>query len=67
MRVPTDLRKYLEYTTKIKAAYGSVMDFIVKERLHWTGNLEPKGKAYFENPGQENEFQDTSMDRETLD
>lgn len=49
-RVPSDLRKYLEYTTKIKAKYGSVMRFVVKERLHWgdgdTDNLKPKGRPF---------------------
>ena len=52
MRVPTDLRKYLEYTAKIKAAYGSVMNFVLKERLRWTDDLKPKGETYFENQGQ---------------
>lgn len=49
-RVPSDLRKYLEYTENIKAKYGSVMKFVVKERLHWgDGNpedLKPKGKPF---------------------
>lgn len=51
MRVPTDLRKYLEYTAKIKEAHGSIFTFIVKERLHWD-DLKPKGTTPFENPGQ---------------
>lgn len=49
-RVPSDLRKYLEYTENIKAKHGSVMKFVVKERLHWgDGNpedLKPKGKPF---------------------
>ncbi|KAJ5307750.1 hypothetical protein N7476_008406 [Penicillium atrosanguineum] len=49
-RVPTDLRKYLEYTAHIKAQYGSVMRFVVKERLHWgngdTDDLRPRGSPF---------------------
>jgi hypothetical protein len=49
-RVPSDLRKYLEYTAQIKAEYGSVMRFVVKERLHWgdgdTEDLKPRGKPF---------------------
>ncbi|KAJ5095713.1 hypothetical protein NUU61_005069 [Penicillium alfredii] len=49
-RVPTDLRKYLEYTAHIKAQYESVMRFVVKERLRWgDGNpedLQPKGRPF---------------------
>lgn len=50
-RVPSDLRKYLEYTAQIKAEYGSVMRFVVKERLCW-GNgdspedLKPRGRPF---------------------
>ncbi|KAL1848600.1 hypothetical protein Plec18170_007910 [Paecilomyces lecythidis] len=46
-RVPSDLRRYLEYTAQIKKKYGSVMDFIVQKRLHWgegkPEDLKPKG------------------------
>ncbi|KAJ5174710.1 uncharacterized protein N7482_000587 [Penicillium canariense] len=49
-RVPSDLRKYLEYTARIKAEYGSVMRFVVKERLRWgDGNpedLHPRGGPF---------------------
>lgn len=49
-RVPSDLRKYLEYTSKIKAQYGSVMRFVVKERLCWgdgdADDLKPKGRPF---------------------
>ena len=49
-RVPSDLRRYLEYTTHIKERYGSVMRFVVKERLGW-GNgedeiLKPRGAPF---------------------
>ncbi|KAJ5094598.1 hypothetical protein N7456_010459 [Penicillium angulare] len=49
-RVPSDLRKYLEYTAHIKAKYGSVMRFVVKERLGWgdgdTEDLKPQGSMF---------------------
>ncbi|OQD87079.1 hypothetical protein PENANT_c006G10111 [Penicillium antarcticum] len=49
-RVPSDLRKYLEYTAQIKAEYSSVMRFVVKERLHWgdgsTEDLKSRGKPF---------------------
>ncbi|KAJ5628884.1 hypothetical protein N7490_011112 [Penicillium lividum] len=49
-RVPSDLRKYLEYTAQIKAQYGSVMRFVVKERLEWgdgdADDLKPKGGLF---------------------
>lgn len=49
-RVPSDLRKYLEYTAHIKAEYGSVMRFVVKERLRWgngdTNDLKPRGSPF---------------------
>ncbi|EAS33454.1 uncharacterized protein CIMG_04478 [Coccidioides immitis RS] len=46
-RVPSHLRKYLEYMAKIKATYGSVLDFIIKERLRWD-DLKPKSLRPFE-------------------
>ncbi|KAJ5337662.1 hypothetical protein N7452_004390 [Penicillium brevicompactum] len=49
-RVPSELRKYLEFTAKIKAEYSSVMRFVVKERLRWgDGNqsdLQPRGHPF---------------------
>ncbi|KAI0972630.1 hypothetical protein F4678DRAFT_45957 [Xylaria arbuscula] len=45
-RVPSELRKYLEYTWKLKQDYGSVMDFILTQRLHWETPITPKGKPF---------------------
>lgn len=50
-RVPSDLRKYLEYTAQIKDDYGSVMRFVVKERLCWgdsdsSEDLKPRGRPF---------------------
>lgn len=52
-RVPSDLRKYLEWSLKIKREYGSFVDFVVKERLGWggDGDLVAKGSKPFEHPG----------------
>ncbi|KAI9707961.1 MAG: hypothetical protein M1820_004380 [Bogoriella megaspora] len=47
-RLPSDLRRYKEYTSKIKREYGSVMNFVLKERLRWT-DLTPSGPP-FTNP-----------------
>ncbi|KAL8967771.1 MAG: hypothetical protein Q9183_002767 [Haloplaca sp. 2 TL-2023] len=49
VRVPSDLRRYLEYNARLKKEHGSVMDFVVKERLKWT-DLEPTGTAPFNDP-----------------
>jgi hypothetical protein len=55
-RVPSELRKYLEYMAQIKTEYGSVMRFVVKERLCWgdgsPDGLRPRGGP-FEYAGKE--------------
>ncbi|CAG7919247.1 unnamed protein product [Penicillium olsonii] len=49
-RVPSELRKYLEYMAQIKAEYSSVMRFVIKERLQWgdgkLSDLQPRGKPF---------------------
>jgi len=44
-RVPSQLRRYREYTYKLKQEYGSVLRFVVNERLRWT-NLDPRGAPF---------------------
>ncbi|EEH11606.1 conserved hypothetical protein [Histoplasma capsulatum G186AR] len=34
-RKPSDLRRYIAWTTDIKAQYGSITNYICKERLRW--------------------------------
>ena len=34
-RRPSQLRQYLKYMHELKKRYGSVMDFVQRERLHW--------------------------------
>lgn len=41
-RVPSELRKYLEYMAQIKSEYGSVMRFVVRERLCWGDGIHPE-------------------------
>ncbi|KAL4735528.1 hypothetical protein BDV11DRAFT_173747 [Aspergillus similis] len=49
-RLPSDLRKYLQFKEQIIAKYGSVMRFVVKERLCWgegtAEDLKPKGRPF---------------------
>ncbi|EKD13617.1 hypothetical protein MBM_08335 [Drepanopeziza brunnea f. sp. 'multigermtubi' MB_m1] len=34
-RVPSDLRRYLAYSHALRQTHGSVMNFVVRERLGW--------------------------------
>ncbi|TGJ85421.1 hypothetical protein E0Z10_g3357 [Xylaria hypoxylon] len=45
-RVPSELRKYLQFTWKLKQDYGSVMNFILTERLHWDTPITSKGNPF---------------------
>jgi hypothetical protein len=45
-RLPTELRGYLAYTWKLKQDYGSVMNFVLNERLGWTVPTVPKGAPF---------------------
>jgi hypothetical protein len=49
-RVPSELRRYLEFMAHITAEYSSIMRFVIKERLHWGDgkitDLQPRGKAF---------------------
>lgn len=48
-RVPSELRRYREYTAGLTRDYGSVMNFVMQERLRWT-DLTPSGAEPFSNP-----------------
>lgn len=48
-RIPSDYRLYKEYSAKLKKEQGSVMDYILSERVGWT-DQKAKGEA-FEEPG----------------
>lgn len=45
-RAPSELRKYLEYSWRLKRDYGSVLNFILTQRLHWETPITPKGKPF---------------------
>jgi hypothetical protein len=45
-RVPSDLRRYLGYTWKLKQDHGSVMNFVLNERLHWEAPITPRGEPF---------------------
>jgi len=45
-RVPSELRRYFAYNYQLKQSYGSVMNFILKERLQWTLPITSEGKPF---------------------
>ena len=45
IRKPSDLRRYREYCDKLVKEYGSVMAFVMQERLRWE-DLTPAGKPF---------------------
>jgi hypothetical protein len=49
-RVPSDLRRYLAYTWDLKKRYGSIMNFVLQERLRWK-DLTPHDPTPFEDRG----------------
>lgn len=59
-RVPSEMRRYLAYNAKLKKEYGSVMNFVLKERLQWS-NLTPKNPKPFSDPGRHSERVDMHL------
>jgi hypothetical protein len=45
-RIPSDLRRYLEYNFKLKKEYGSVMNFVLSQRLGWSEPVTAQGKPF---------------------
>ena len=45
-RVPSELRRYLAYSWQLRKEDGSVMNFILTQRLHWTQPLLARGKPF---------------------
>ncbi|KAK6062668.1 hypothetical protein SCUP234_04568 [Seiridium cupressi] len=45
-RLPSELRKYLGFNWKLKQDHGSVMNFVLNERLGWQVPTVPKGKPF---------------------
>lgn len=48
-RVPSQLRRYREYTAKLKRDHGSISAFILQERLRWT-DPTPRSTVPFADP-----------------
>jgi hypothetical protein len=44
-RVPSDLRRYRQFTHRLVKEYGSILNFIVNERLQWK-SMAPRGKPF---------------------
>ncbi|EXJ54473.1 hypothetical protein A1O7_09813 [Cladophialophora yegresii CBS 114405] len=47
-RWPSDLRRYMKWSAETKAAYGSVPNFVMKERLKWVPLPSSKSGPKFE-------------------
>jgi len=47
-RVPSELRRYLEYMAHLRREHGAVMDFVLKHRLGWEMPLKPHDNGPFE-------------------
>lgn len=47
-RWPSELRRYRQYTWELKRAHGSVMNFMLRERLAWSEPVVPQGSELFE-------------------
>lgn len=45
-RIPSHLRRYLEYTWQLKRDYGSIMKFVLDKRLRWEAPVTPRGKPF---------------------
>lgn len=46
-RVPSDLRRYMSYNMHLRHTYGSVMAFVLSERLGWGDDtLAPRGTPF---------------------
>ncbi|KAK5714654.1 hypothetical protein LTR15_010837 [Elasticomyces elasticus] len=63
-RVPSDLRLYRDYCAKLVREYGSVMKFVMDERLRWQ-DLEARGKG-FEDAGQQDDLLAVESDYKIL-
>ena len=44
-RAPIDLRRYRQFIHAVKIEWGSVLQFILETRIHWT-DTEPKGLPF---------------------
>jgi hypothetical protein len=47
-RLPSNLRRYHAYNWQLKQQYGSVIQFILSQRLHWDEPIVASGAAPFQ-------------------
>lgn len=47
-RLPSNLRRYIAYNWQLKQQYGSVVNFILSQRLHWDMPIVARGAAPFQ-------------------
>lgn len=47
-RWPSELRRYREFVWRLDRDHGSVMDYMLKERIHWTQPIVPRSRTPFE-------------------
>jgi hypothetical protein len=45
-RIPSDLRRYKAFTYRLAQRYGTVTDFILKQRLQWESPVQPRGRPF---------------------
>jgi hypothetical protein len=45
-RKPSDLRRYLAYSWQLKRDYGSVMNFMISERLGWAQPISARSRPF---------------------
>lgn len=46
-RWPSDLRRYREFVWRVKRDKGSVLEYMLTERLHWTQPIVPRSRTPF--------------------
>jgi hypothetical protein len=45
-RIPSELRRYKQFTYHLKQKYGSVANFLFEHRLGWTPPVKPRGGPF---------------------
>lgn len=45
-RIPSELRRYLAYNYNLKKEYGSVMEFVLSQRLKWTDPIRAEAPPF---------------------
>ncbi|KAL1954559.1 hypothetical protein VTO42DRAFT_1070 [Malbranchea cinnamomea] len=49
-RKPSDLRRYINWTSKVKAKYSSITNYICLKRLHWPLDRDPATQCHNQTP-----------------